>query len=729
MKQTLTMSLCAAFLMMAISSPKFAADASRAATANHSSVSGTTLPEDPLFVSNQDEQKLIGMPQAWGYTIGTPSVLVAILDGGIDLHHFELSGQWTYATPSPSQHVFVSSPDLRCANPATPEDDAWMVGLDAGTGTHVAGTIAARSTLGGAQAEGIAGVAPGSRLLPVKVFDCTGHGSVADTADAISFAAQAGARVIYVGATFENSAGCAPALQFAISSAVTDGAVVVAPAGDRGTGQLYYPAGCSNVIGVGASSRQDGHLSISQQNASIDIVAPGESIWSTTREVSGNHGFRSATGTAMAAAHVAGCAALMKSISPTLTPSHIQSLLENTAVDLGMPGRDTAFGAGRLQCGASVEAAIGPPQTRTSTAASSPTRTATRTLSPMPTIVATSSPSAIPVATPRPGMERIEDNSGLIVYSEGWSEVSDPSASAGHYQRSIVPGSTATLQFNRPAGVVVWHSIRGPDRGSADVSLDGVFMESVDLFSPSIEYGFVRSYQTVSGSHSLRISVRSDEHPPSIGRVVVVDAFDVMAPPTATPTTSCSFEFGCRPVAFSPTSTPTSSQTPAPSGAIPSATPPAGLKGRIRLEGRESLPPSIAVQVAIFSTSGNMLERMDHVANGIGEFPIPIPATGTYHVEVKYPLNLSLRREHLSSGTGVGPVDFGIARAGDADGSDAVTAGDFSILKASFGTAATCALNQSAVLPCADFDGSGFITPNDFSLLKSNFGHHGPNTM
>src|SRR5207302_1375256 len=117
------------------------------------------VPNDPLYSSQWDLPK-IGMPDAWAITTGSANVKVAVIDTGIDFSHEDLTGQWTYAPGrSPSEHVMLSTPvSSGCSVPSEPTDDE-------GHGTHVSGTIAAASTMTGGAAVGVAGIAPGVRIM------------------------------------------------------------------------------------------------------------------------------------------------------------------------------------------------------------------------------------------------------------------------------------------------------------------------------------------------------------------------------------------------------------------------------------------------------------------------------------------------------------------------------------------------------------------------------------
>jgi len=380
-------------------------------------VYSSLVPTDQLYGSNQWDLPLIGMPAAWDVTVGSTGIPVAVLDMGISMAHPDLDTQWAYAPGrSPAEHVFLTPPlSSGCSQtvPTTPEDDGWTV---SGTthGTHVSGTIAAESTIDGDGNAGIAGMAPGVRIMPLKVLDCKGSGSFSDVADAITFAADNGARVISMSLGAQISFGTCqtvlPQLQTAISSA--SGAVVVAAAGNcgavggptpacpAGPDVPEAPAMCTGVMGVGATTSSDTLASFSTKNNTVDISAPGASIMSTfTSKVGGqpSYGYLALSGTSMATPHVAACAALMLSINSGSSPATVEQILKQTSVDLGTGGYDTSYGAGRLDCQGAVVAAASQPTPTAGTPTATLTRTPTNT--PIPGVTA----SATFTPTPTPG--------------------------------------------------------------------------------------------------------------------------------------------------------------------------------------------------------------------------------------------------------------------------------------------------------------------------------------
>lgn len=347
---------------------------------------GHLIPTDPLYEEDQLNLPLIGMPDAWDVTVGSSGVITALIDTGIDFRHPDLDSRIANLTGTGlpgADHVFLGSPSPGCPASTTPEDDGWTNPASPfNHGSHVAGIIAGKSTIAGDPAVGMAGIAPRTRVAPLKVLDCQGTGTFFDVTSAIAFAATRGAKLINMSlGTVGDSTGCLRSLQRAIDFAAARGLLLVAPSGNDGTTNRSIPAVCDQVVGVGATDNSDVIASFSQHNGTVDVSAPGVGIVGPGRTGQGLRTWFLASGTSMAAPHVAGCAALMLSIAPTLVPDQMETIFRKTVVDLGGPWRDDLYGSGRLNCGAAVRAATGPPPP-TSTATATPTPRATRTPAP-----------------------------------------------------------------------------------------------------------------------------------------------------------------------------------------------------------------------------------------------------------------------------------------------------------------------------------------------------------
>jgi len=300
------------------------------------------IPNDPDYLARQSAYlQRLEMPSAWDYTTGSPEVIIAVLDTGVDLTHEDLqAGIWTNPGEIPDNGIdddgngFVD--DVHgwnfAQNNNNPSDDFWH-------GTHVAGIAAARTNNG----KGIAGTAGGATIMPVKVFPPPPNviGTYEDLIRGIIYATDNGARVINMslGAT-SYSRGEEAAVDYASSH----GVVVVAAAGNSWHENYHYPAAHAHAIAVAATDARDQIAGFSTWGDFVDIAAPGVSIWST---VPGNT-YGMGSGTSMATPHVAGLAALILSLNPGLSPAEVRALIENNADDLGAPGWDPHYGYGRI---------------------------------------------------------------------------------------------------------------------------------------------------------------------------------------------------------------------------------------------------------------------------------------------------------------------------------------------------------------------------------------------
>lgn len=284
------------------------------------------VPNDPGFnvvdpAVLQWGPRRIGAPAAWDAARGT-GVTIAVLDTGVDLGHEDLATK----VDTLNDRDFVNL-DFDASD-------------DNGHGTHCAG-IAAAATDNGV---GMAGMAPAARILPVKVLDAAGQGSSSTLASGIRWAADHGATVISASL---GSAYGSQTLHDAVTYALGKGALVVAASGNGNT-SVQYPAAYPEVIAVGATDKADVRADYSNTGPELDLAAPGGSasagIWST---VIGGYGTK--IGTSMAAPHVAGAAALVRSACPTATPARVADALRASAADRGEPGFDVAYGHGLVR--------------------------------------------------------------------------------------------------------------------------------------------------------------------------------------------------------------------------------------------------------------------------------------------------------------------------------------------------------------------------------------------
>lgn len=274
------------------------------------------LPNDPSFKKQWHHEK-IHTAGAWKITKGSEQTIVAVIDNGIDMKHPDLSPN-------------IVKPFDVVAN----TNKKMPVGEH---GTHVAGLIAAvaNNQIGGT------GVAPGAKIMPINVFT-KDEAYTSDIIKGIQYAEKSGADIINMSLGMYDYS---KALNDAVQAADKKGVLIVGAAGnDRKFKESFYPAAFPNVLSVSSTTKYDAKSYFSNYGSTIDIAAPGSEIISTLPK--GQYG--SMSGTSMAAPIVSGSAALVLSKEPRLTNEQVAYRLMSTADDLGPKGKDTSFGAGRV---------------------------------------------------------------------------------------------------------------------------------------------------------------------------------------------------------------------------------------------------------------------------------------------------------------------------------------------------------------------------------------------
>ncbi len=269
----------------------------------------------------------------WEETIGEESVVIAVIDSGIDLEHPDLINKI-----SPNGWDFVDED-------SEPEYNLWH-------GTHVAGIAGAETNNG----KGIAGVAWNCKIMPLKVVEIDPVEGPIITDDlaieAIRYAADNGADVINLsfGGPDPN-----PLLREAMKYAYDKNVVIVASTGNEGIAVLYPAAYDDYCLAVAATDQDDNRIDWSNFGPEVDVAAPGVNILSCYPvdlvAEPGQLPYGWASGTSMATPHVAGLAALIKSIKPHLKAAEIMSVIRYSADDINSslyPGKDDYVGYGRL---------------------------------------------------------------------------------------------------------------------------------------------------------------------------------------------------------------------------------------------------------------------------------------------------------------------------------------------------------------------------------------------
>ncbi len=319
---------------------------------------------------------LINLPAAWDITTGNSSVIVAVIDTGVLLGHPDLQGKLVPGYDFISTAASARDGDGADNNPEDVGDAETPGGGSSFHGTHVAGTVAAASNDG----RGVAGVAWGARIMPLRVLGA-GGGTSFDITQAVLFAARLpnssgtlpAQRADVINLSLGGS-GSSQAEQNIYNQARATGAIIVAAAGNEASGTPFFPASYNGVVSVSAVSINRTLASYSNFGATVDIAAPGgdagdvngdgfvDRVLSTSADdTSGRaeYSYQFLQGTSMAAPHVAGVFALMKSVNPGLTPDNIDTLLAagRLTVDIGAPGRDNSFGHGLIDALKAVQAA------------------------------------------------------------------------------------------------------------------------------------------------------------------------------------------------------------------------------------------------------------------------------------------------------------------------------------------------------------------------------------
>jgi len=271
----------------------------------------------------------INILDAWDIQTGSSSIIVAVIDTGVDYKHEDLSANiWTNSDEIASNNIDDDNngyiDDVQGWNFVANNNDPFD---NNSHGTHVAGTIAAVGNNG----IGVIGINWASKIMPLKFLDAQGSGSVTDAVEALQYATMMGAKLT------NNSwggTGFSQTLKDAIKAANDAGVLFVVAAGNEGVNNDVipsYPAGykVSNIIAVAATDNKDNLAWFSNYGpSSVDIGAPGVDILSTIP--SNAYGMNS--GTSMATPHVSGVLALLMAELPTLTHIEIKQRLLN-AID------------------------------------------------------------------------------------------------------------------------------------------------------------------------------------------------------------------------------------------------------------------------------------------------------------------------------------------------------------------------------------------------------------
>jgi subtilisin family serine protease len=296
-------------------------------------VTTCALPNDPLFMPYQWDKWVMYGDKAWDLVGGTMDVKVAVVDNGTDWQHPDLAAN--FKSDELGYDFIGNDNDPRPDNPNVPE---------AFHGTHVAGIIAATRN----NSEGIAGWSL-VQLLAVRVLNDSGSGTTDVVASGVRWAADHGARIVNMSLTStQSSAPMGEACQYAAQFGV-----LIAASGNNGQQAVGFPAAYGECIAVGASATDSRLAYFSNYGAEQEVVAPGVTIMSTVP--GGSYG--QADGTSMASPEVAGVAALVLARDFTLTAAQVRAIIDASAIDMGVAGRDVQYGYGLVNAKRAVDLA------------------------------------------------------------------------------------------------------------------------------------------------------------------------------------------------------------------------------------------------------------------------------------------------------------------------------------------------------------------------------------
>jgi len=317
-------------------------------------------PNDEFF-QFQWNMRMVDAERTWAIQRGDSSVAVAVLDTGIAFEDF---GPFRKA-PDFGSTVFLQGQDVINGDSHANDDNFH--------GTHVASTIGESTN----NREGASGLAFGCALMPVKVLDETGSGSFFEVAEGMDYAinfTQNGQRPVKVINLSLGGDTGSETMRRAVDRAFDAGVTVVAAAGNEDVGEVGFPAAYPNAIAVGAVDGRKQKAPYSNFGSALDIVAPGGDIRRDDTGLNGapdgepdgvlqqtfdpdtaelfgrfdDFGYFFVVGTSQATPHVAAVACLLYRQGIT-SPAAVRAAIEQTAEDLGSPGRDDRFGFGLLR--------------------------------------------------------------------------------------------------------------------------------------------------------------------------------------------------------------------------------------------------------------------------------------------------------------------------------------------------------------------------------------------
>lgn len=265
--------------------------------------------------------------EAWDIFTGFGNIILAVVDTGVDGNHPEMAGKMV-----PGWNTYLNNSDTM---------DRYS------HGTHVAGTAGAH----GNNAVGIAGVSWRVKIMPMKVLSDGGSGSEAQCGAGIVWAADNGANICTMSLQYYTGSST---FRDNVNYAWGRGVLLIAATGNSRGRIIAFPARFERCFAIGATNHLDQRPSWSNYGPEIDVVAPGENVYSLTP----NNGYAYYSGTSMATPHTSGLASLLWSFDRGLSGDEVFEIIRATAEDKGSSGFDEFYGWGRINARFALDRAL-----------------------------------------------------------------------------------------------------------------------------------------------------------------------------------------------------------------------------------------------------------------------------------------------------------------------------------------------------------------------------------
>ena len=408
-------------------------------------------PNDPWFGSWQWYLTKVGAPAAWSTTTGDSSIIIAILDTGVDGTHPDLQSKMV-----PGWNIYNNNSDTR---------DVYQ------HGTVVAGTAAAASN----NSQGVASIAWNCPIMPIRISALDGTATYSAMASGLTWAADHGARVANISYKASTSSTVASAANYFQSK----GGVVVAAAGN----EAFFESSVDNpyILTVSASDSNDQLTAWTNTGNNVDLAAPG-TVFTTFPGGS----YNSASGTSVSSPVVAGAAAMVLSTKPSLSGSQVQNILKQAADDFGPAGWDTGYGWGRVNVGRAVAAASG---------ASAPTPDTT--------------PPAVGFTSPSTGAS-VSGSVSVSVSATDNTTVSSVTLSIDGAAAATDTSSPYTFSWNTNAVLNGSHTLTATavdaSGNSNSVSISVVVNNALDISAPTVSITSPSDGNRVTSNVSVKVS-------------------------------------------------------------------------------------------------------------------------------------------------------------------------------------------------------------------------------